>query len=287
MSREDVLLLGGTGFIGKALAMRLHQEGQTVHALGRNEVRMLPRLLPHCHTVVHLASATTPGTSSAQPALEQVNIELTYQLVKCLQLQPDTHLIYFSSGGTVYGNPSQLPLCEDSAIAPISPYGVAKVAQENICQDLRSHGNAVTILRPSNAYGPGQTAKTGFGLVRTLLEHAHLGTTLDIWGDGTNVRDFIYIDDIIDATFRLTFQRNDSGTYNLGSGLGYSVNQVKSLVEQVTGLPVKTTYHAARKIDVRAVVLDSTRLCARLGWEPKVSLTQGIGRILGINTLTK
>lgn len=276
MSGEHVLLLGGTGFIGSALATRLRQDERAVHVMGRKEVHMLQQLLPNYSTVVHLASATTPSLSSAQPGLEHANLDLTGHLVQCLQGQTDTHLIYFSSGGTVYGNPLQLPVREDSAIAPISPYGVAKAAQEDICQRLRANGNAVTILRPSNAYGPNQTAQNGFGLVRTLIEHARLGTTFEAWGNGTNVRDFIYIDDIIEATLRLIRLPQDSGTYNLGSGQGHSINQVKNLVEQVTGLPVRTIYRDARGIDVGAVVLNSTWLYARLGWAPSVDLVRGL-----------
>jgi UDP-glucose 4-epimerase len=276
MSRDHVLLLGGTGFIGTALAVRLRQDGRTVYVVGRGDAHKLRHLLTKCNAVIHLASATTPGVSSAQPALEQVNLDLTRYLVQCLQGQPEVHLVYFSSGGTVYGNPKQLPVIEESGTDPISPYGAAKVAQENICKSLRTFGNAVTILRPSNAYGPRQTGKDGFGLIRTLFEHSRLGTTMEIWGDGENVRDYIYIDDIIEATMRLIGQPHDGSTYNLGSGVGYSIVQVKKLVEKVTGLPVKTLYRSARGIDVRAVVLDSTRLYSLLDWQPSVGLAEGL-----------
>ncbi len=278
MSRDGVLLLGGTGFIGQALVTRLRQRGTEVEVVSRKEVPRLHELLPLCSTVIHLASATTPGTSSAQPALEQVNLNLTRHLLQCLQGRPDIHLIYFSSGGTVYGDPAQLPVGEDVPLAPLSPYGVAKVAQENSCRALRAHGHAVTILRPANAYGPGQTIKSGFGLVRTLLEHVRLGTALEIWGSGGNVRDYIYIDDLVDATLRLVDMPQECGTYNLGSGVGHNVNQVKRLVEQVTGLPIKTIHRPARATDVRAVVLDSTKLCERLVWRPSVELMQGVER---------
>ena len=278
MRRDGVLLLGGTGFIGQALATRLRQRGTDVQVVGRKEVPRLDEFLPHCSTVIHLASATTPGTSSAQPALEQANLDLTRHLLQRLQGHPDIHLIYFSSGGTVYGDPAQLPVREDAPLAPLSPYGVAKVAQENSCRALRAHGHAVTIVRPSNAYGMGQTAKSGFGLVSTLLEHVRLGTAVEVWGDGENVRDFIYIDDLVDATLRLVDMPTECGTYNLGSGVGHSVNQVKRLVEQVTGLPIKTIDRPARATDVRAVVLDSTRLCERLGWQPGVELARGVER---------
>jgi UDP-glucose 4-epimerase len=243
VKRDHVLLLGGTpDSSASALASAFASRGRENRALGGSQRRAHAwrNLLPKCSTVIHLASATTPGSSSAQPSLEQANLDLTRHLVQCLQGHPDTHLIYFSSGGTVYGNPLQLPVNEETITAPISPHGIAKVAQENICNSLRAFGNAVTILRPSNAYGPCQTAKDGFGLVRTLFEHSRFGTTLEIWGDGENVRDYIHIDDIVEATMRLIRLPQDGGTYNLGSGVGYSIVQVKKLVEKVTGLPVKT-----------------------------------------------
>ena len=278
MKRDGVLLLGGTGFIGSALAARLHQENCNVRSLGGRNANQLEQILPQCGTVVHLASATTPGSSARLPGLELGNLALTLRLLDAMRAQQNTHLIYFSSGGTVYGNPQQLPVSEDSPIAPLSNYGAGKAAQESFCQTLRAQGQAVTILRPSNAYGPGQSMKNGFGLVRTLLEHARLGTAMEIWGDGENVRDYIYIDDIVEATLRLIDQPQDGGTYNLCSGMDYSINQVKDVVEQVCGRTLHATYRPARGTDVRSVVLDNTRLSAGLGWQPGVGLVDGVAR---------
>jgi UDP-glucose 4-epimerase len=237
---------------------------------------MLAPLLSHCGTVVHLASGTTPGSSAQMPELEQANLLLTRQLVNALQTQPDTHLVFFSSGGTVYGNPASLPVHEDAPLAPLSPHGAAKVVQENLCLSLRVQGHTVSILRPSNAYGPGQRLRGGFGLVRTMLEHARQGTELHIWGDGENVRDYVYVEDLVDATLRLIQQPEVADTYNLGRGVGYSVNQVKAVVEEVTGHPVATRYEPARGVDVRAVVLNRTRAAALLAWRPSVELTEGV-----------
>lgn len=280
MSRHDVLLLGGAGFIGGALSRRLKQEEITVHVIGRHDTERLEQVLPQCGTVIHLASATTPGSSASHPHLELANLALTLRLLDLLQSQPQTHLIFFSSGGTVYGNPDRLPVAEDAPIAPLSNHGAGKASQEAFCQAFRAQGHAVTILRPSNAYGPGQTIKSGFGLVRTMLEHIRVGTTMEIWGDGENIRDFIYIDDVVDAAMRLIRLPQDSATYNLGSGKGYSINQVRGIVEQVTGIELKTSYRPARGIDVRAVVLDMTRLEARLSWKPQTSLEEGVSRTL-------
>jgi UDP-glucose 4-epimerase len=273
---DDVLLLGGTGFIGSALAKRLKQEKTSAHVLGRLDVERLEHVLPQCGTVIQLASATTPGSSATQPHLELDNLALTLRLLTRLKQQPETHLIFFSSGGTIYGNPDRLPVTEDSPIAPLSNHGAGKASQEAFFQAARAQGHAVTILRPSNAYGPGQRLKSGFGLVRTMVEHARTGIPLEIWGDGENVRDFIYIDDIVEACTRFIKLPEDSGTYNLGTGIGFSINQVRGLVEATTGTELRAVYRPARGTDVRSVVLDNSRLNARLGWQPGIGLAQGV-----------
>ncbi|CAN7550349.1 NAD-dependent epimerase/dehydratase family protein [Polaromonas sp. LjRoot131] len=278
MRRDGVLLLGGAGFIGSALARRLQREKRPVQILGRGQEAQLEHVLPQCGTVVHLACSTTPGASADCPSLELGNLALTLRLLDLLKKQPETHLIFFSSGGTVYGNPLSLPVTEDSPLAPLSNHGASKASQEAFCNALRVEGHSITILRPSNAYGPGQVMKSGFGLVRTVLEHAHVGTPLEIWGDGENIRDFIYIDDVVDATMGFINLPQDSGTYNLGSGVGFSVKQVQGIVEAQCGREMSTVCRPGRGIDVRSVVLDSSRLNARLGWQPAVGLPEGIAR---------
>ncbi|HEY8908557.1 MAG TPA: NAD-dependent epimerase/dehydratase family protein [Rhodoferax sp.] len=276
MSRDGVLLLGGGGFIGNALAKRLRLEGVPTHVVGRDNGDAMGDLLPRCGTVVHLASGTTPGSSARYPMLEEDNLALTLHLLEWIQTRSPTHLIFFSSGGTVYGNPATFPVTEDSPLTPLSYHGAGKVAQEVLCKTLTTLGHAVTVLRPSNAYGPGQTLRHGFGLIRTMLQHAQAGSRLEIWGDGENVRDYIYIDDVVEATLRLIGLPEDCGTYNLGSGVGHSINQVKAVVEQVCGCALDTTYRAARGMDVRSVVLDNAHLREQAGWVPEVGLVNGI-----------
>lgn len=278
MSAGAVLLLGGTGFIGSALAARLQQQGVPFHIVGREQVDQLAALLPHCHTVVHLASSTTPGSSATRPQLELQNLALTLQLLQLLQARPRVHLIYFSSGGTVYGNPAELPVPEDAPLRPLSYHGAGKVAQEQFIQALRAQGHAVTVLRPSNAYGPGQHLRSGFGLIRTLLEHARLQSALEIWGDGEQLRDFIYIDDVVEVVWHFIRRSDDSGTYNLGSGRGYSIRQVLALVEGVCGKKIPVRYGTPRDVDVRRIVLDCSRLQTVTGWSPAIPLDEGIER---------
>jgi UDP-glucose 4-epimerase len=272
------LLLGGGGFIGSALAARLKQEKKKVYVIGRKEAEHLEQTLPQCSTLIHLASTTTPGLSANNPELELDNIAHTLRLQELLKKQSHVHVIFFSSGGTVYGNPEQFPVKEDAPIAPLSNHGASKAAQEAFFQVLRTHGHAVTILRPSNAYGPGQTLKRGFGLVRTMLEHARADTQMEIWGDGENIRDFIYIDDVVEASVKLVEMSQDSGTYNLGSGKGYSVNQILKVVEEITGVQIKIAKRPVRTADVRALILNINQISEKINWIPKVDLEKGINQ---------
>lgn len=278
MSRDDVLLIGGSGFIGRALTKRLEQDDITAHILGRNDLEQLEGVLSCCGTVIHLASATPPGSSAHDASLELDNLVLTLRLREQMKKRQEIHLIFFSSGGTVYGNPDWLPVTEDNPIRPLSNYGAGKVSQEAFCLSLRACGNPITILRPSNVYGPSQTMRHGFGLVRTMLENIWLGKPLEIWGDRENIRDYIYIDDVVEATLRLIKYPQDSGAYNLGSGIGHSINQVRRIVGQVTGKELNITTQPARSMDVRAIVLDMLCLEKRLSWKPQVGLEEGVLR---------
>ncbi len=278
MSTRAVLLLGGGGFIGRALAARLQQQGLDFHVVGRHQLEKLGQLLPQCGTVVHLASSTTPGASATHPELELPNLALTLRLLELLQSSPPTHLIYFSSGGTVYGNPARLPVAEDALLSPLSFHGASKAAQEQLMRVAGTHGHAVTILRPSNAYGPGQSLRSGFGLIRTVLEHVRCQSTMQIWGDGEQLRDYLYIDDLTDAVCRLIVNPDIGGIYNLGSGRGCSVREIVARVEAVCAQTIPLSYHAARGADVRDIVLDTTHLQDRTGWSPTVDLDEGIRR---------
>ena len=292
MSRDSILLLG-EGFIGAALAQRLALAGRHVEMICHKSLQipnvsmhvgdlgdpaLIAKMAAHCGTVIHLASTTTPGVSSRHPSKELGNLAPTLHLLEAMQQWPSTHLIFLSSGGTIYGNPDANPVTEAACKAPLSYYGAGKVALESFLQVFSASGHPVTILRPSNTYGPRQSLRTGFGLIRNLLEHARKGTTAEIWGDGESVRDYIYIDDVIEACSRFIGLPQDSGTYNLGSGIGYSVNQVLAQIEAICGSRLHVSYRPTRQVDVREIVLDITLLEKRLGWRPLTTLHDGLRR---------
>ena len=296
MRDKNILLLGGGGFIGTALARRLCEKNFHVHILSKHfpareiepnmifyqgnldDKKILERVLPECRTVVHLASSTTPGSSSRQPALEaDKNITPTLRFLDILQGYENVHIIFVSSGGTLYGNPESTPVNETHPLNPLSFHGAGKVALETFLRTFSTLPEKNTsIVRPSNVYGPGQSLRSGFGVIRTMLEHVRRGTVMEIWGDGTSVRDFLYIDDMLSALIRLIDFPNDNNTYNVGSGIGYSLNQLKEIIESVCGKKVPAIYRPSRKTDVKTIILDSSRLRNKTKWHPMVSLEEGV-----------
>lgn len=283
--------------MGRALRARLRKRGFHLHVVTRgNEVRdanrdtiygggientdLLRRLVPKCAAVVHLASATTPGLSGQAPSLEaSLNMGPTLGLIEILQQHPQVRVIYVSSGGTVYGNPGHDLVPEIAEIKPLSFYGAGKIAVEIFLRCLEQNaGNPVAILRPSNLYGPGQPLYRGFGVIRTMLQHLHDGSVMTIWGDGSVVRDFIYIDDMISAVESVLADPNATGTFNVGSGIGNSLNDLIRTIEMVCGSRLQIQYDSSRSIDVQRVVLDITKIKSKYDWTPAMSLSEGVAR---------
>jgi UDP-glucose 4-epimerase len=297
MSRQRILLIGGGGYLGSQLAPRLSAAGHeveilvrdhgrpapagfTVHVGGLGNVALLRRILPSFDIVFHLASGTTPGVSGRDPSLEaELNLFPTLRFLETLQGHPQVHLVFISSGGTVYGNPAANSVTEDTPLAALSYYGAGKAALEAfLAAYARSNGSRLTILRPSNLYGPGQPHYYGFGVIRTMLQHLLDDTVMQIWGDGQAVRDFIYIDDLVDACILSLGDPEKIGIYNVGSGTGYSLRQLVDIVRHVCHRELRTEYREGRKIDVRTIVLDSARLQTAVGWQPRVPIETGIVR---------
>lgn len=298
---KETLLIGGTGFVGQALAPRLTEAGHRVHLVARRPVpmafdgkavlhtspldnaKLLHTLLPECQTVFYLASDSTPGTSASEPLWEaELNLIPALRFLDILQKYDHVHLIFISSGGTVYGNPRYLPVDEDHPLSPLSYHGAGKIATEAFLQAYcRQYGRNVTILRPSNFYGPGQPYRKGFGIVRGILEHMRRDLPVEIWGDGENVRDFLYIEDFVDACLRLSEKgrkKKSIDIFNVGYGKGFSINQLCGLVESATGRRIRTEYRPGRSIDVRSVVLDYSKLNQYTGWKPATDLETGLTR---------
>lgn len=295
MNKKGILLLGGGGFLGKSLARRLSSQGFMVHVIAPHAIntmasnvfihqgsmddnRILDKVLPNCQTIIHIASSTNPGNSARHPALEaRHNITPSLNFLEILQLYDAFHLIFVSSGGTVYGNPQSIPVNENHPLVPLSYYGAGKIALEAFFKALANHPQKnVTIVRPSNLYGPGQMLRPGFGIILTMLERARSGQVMEIWGDGETIRDFLYIGDMVTAINLLINLPTDNGVYNVGAGIGYSLNQVKSIIEKVCNKKLKFKYRTKRLSDVECVILDNSRFVQLTDWQPETTFEDGI-----------
>lgn len=299
--KKSILVVGASGFIGRRLVSALASDWHDVIALARrtpapaypvnvevitaslDNMTVLDALLARCAAVFHVASDSTPGTTAAQPALEtSLNIVPTLRLLEALQKHPNVPLVYLSSGGAVYRPVDHGLLSEQAELLPASYYGAGKISIEKFIGAMAcQYGGRALILRPSNVYGPGQHFRRGFGLIPTLFRHAVDGTVLTIWGDGEIVRDYLFIEDFLALCMKIVksdFTFTGVQTYNAGSGSAYSINQVCSLVENISGRTLDRRYLPARSIDLRRIVLDSGKAKKVYGWQPVTPLALGISQ---------
>lgn len=293
--KKGILILGGNGFVGQRL---IHSLPGPVYVISRSLMENVPphvcvyqvslddvdttsKILPSCRWVVHLASDSTPGTSADNPLLEaERNLLPSLRFLQQLQIHPEVNILYLSSGGTVYGNAVSMSIREDERLSPLSFYAAGKVSLECFIMALvHQSPRSGVILRPSNIYGPGQLYRAGFGIIPTILECQRHNRPLLIWGDGENVRDYIFIDDFIDICLKILNQpvpKRGIEVYNVGSNIGCSLNQLCELVERVTGQQVMREYRPPRNFDVNHVVLDVMKVSETFGWFPSTSLKDGL-----------
>lgn len=292
---RGILVLGGSGFVGQRLLPHLPPPvyvitrrillnlpaGVQTFRTSLDDVPTLKQILPECNWLVHLASDSTPGVSAGKPLFEaEQNLLPNLRLLDVLQNYPQVKLLYLSSGGAVYGNPCSAAAQEHTPLNPLSYYAAGKIAVEAFIAALTSQSpRYAAILRPSNFYGPGQLYRPGFGIIPTILEYQRLGKSLQIWGDGENVRDYLFIDDFVNlCLLMLKSDQTEPGThiYNVGSGNGYSLNQLCELLEKITGKIVLRKYHTGRAVDVKHIVLDSSRIQSSFGWQAQTALPDGL-----------
>lgn len=289
----SVLLLGGNGFLGRHLARVLSAQGARVRIFDRGHSEQARGEYAYCHgdlasgegldaalegvdIVYHLISTTIPSTSNANPAYDvQSNLLGTLGLLEKMKVAGVRKIVFTSSGGTVYGNPRAVPVGEDEPLAPISSYGIVKVAIEQYLH-LNSvlHDFDATVLRLANPYGPGETRIGVHGVIPTFFAKTLAAQPIEIWGDGSVVRDYIYVDDAVAALvqaagwtgFRL---------YNVGSGVGHSLIDILEVVKRVSGRDPDVVFHASRSFDVKATYLDISRITTETAWRPTIDLEQG------------
>lgn len=295
------MLLGGSGFIGTHLTRRLLEEGidpvvvdwvrpsvagVEYHAAElRTVADLTPALLESVEAVYLLAWTTKPQAANQSPAYDlESNVFAGLHFLDGLRgLRRRPRVIFVSTGGAIYGAPELLPTPETACARPIGAYGIGKLAFEQYL-DLyqRIHGIDYLVVRPGNPYGEGQDPAASQGAVGVFLGRLARGEAIPVWGDGQIVRDYLYIRDLAEGLrLALDYRPADERApriFNLGSGVGISLNELIARIEAVTGLKIDVRREPARPVDVPAIVLDCARANDLLGWKAQTSLDEGLAR---------
>lgn len=291
-----MLVIGGCGFIGSHIVDRLLEHGHSIRVFDRqaerfrqplNEVEYLfgnfgDRMavvdaLAGVDAVMHLVSTTVPGTADLDPKIDvQDNLIGTLALLDSMGSLGISRILFMSSGGTVYGPPDMVPIPETHPLRPINSYGIVKAAIEHYLEMYRRTRGILPIsIRASNPYGPRQ-AHTGVqGVISTFLSRILAGEPLEIWGDGTIVRDYLHVTDLAELCAR-AIAGERVGPYNAGSGESTSLNDIVEVLRVVTNHPIEVVYKPGRAVDVKVSVLDPSRALADFGWKSKTSLLDGV-----------
>jgi UDP-glucose 4-epimerase len=229
-------------------------------------------------TVFHFVSTTLPKTSNNDPIYDvRSNLVDTIQLLEAAVDAGVHKVVFASSGGTVYGLPKAVPITEAHPTNPITSYGIVKLAIEKYLGLFHHlYGLDYAALRISNPYGPYQDPAGQQGAVSVFLNRLYTGEPVTIWGDGSVVRDYLYVSDVVDALELAAEAETSQKTFNVGSGRGTSLNELLELIAGVVGEEPAVEYLPARRLDVPASVLDIGRASEELGWSPKTDLAEGI-----------
>jgi len=298
--KSRVLVIGGGGFIGSHLVKALLLNGQYVKIL-ENKISSIvdqhPNLewitgdfgnkqdldiaLKNVDIVYHLVSTTQPQKSNENPAFDiQSNLINTITLLDKVRTIPNLKIIFLSSGGTVYGTAQQTPIPETHKNEPQCSYGIVKLAIEKYFSLYNLlYGINYRILRLANPYGPGQ-ANLQQGVIGAFLLRTLQNKQLEIWGDGTIVRDYIYIKDAIDAIMLASTYNGNKRIFNIGSGSGRNVIEIINVIERVTEKKANVIYIAKRDFDVSVSILDISLAEKELGWKPLTSFEYGINETI-------
>lgn len=303
------MVTGGAGFIGSTLVDRLLAEGHTVDAVDnlatgslanlaearaegagrfqfhRLDVRSadLPGLMARRRpdVVFHLAAQADVRVSVADPVLDaDVNVLGSLQALEGARGSGARKFVFASSGGTIYGEPETLPIKEAQAQRPRSPYGVAKKAVGDYLFAYRElHGLEFTALALANVYGPRQDATGEAGVVAIFAARLLAGEQCVIYGDGKQTRDFVYVDDVVDA-FSRAGERGSGLLCNIGTGKETTVNDLYAVMASQARSAVPVVRAPARPGELKRSCLDPTRASIHLGWKPWTPLEDGVAAVL-------
>jgi UDP-glucose 4-epimerase len=302
LTSETILVTGGAGFIGSHIVDRFVAAGHRVVVVdslitGKREnihpdacfcqadIRDLDALrrifAEHQPQVVcHHAALADVRASLADPVgYAQVNVIGTLNLLEAsCSAGSVRRFVFASTGGAIYGEPAELPTSEDCPARPLDPYGASKLSCEHYIDAYRhNHGLDYAILRYSNIYGPRQDPSGEAGVVAIFLGGMLAGRQVTINGDGCQLRDFLYVDDVASANL-IAAERGGSGIFNLGTGLATDINTIFRELARLTGYDLPERHGPPKAGEVRSIYLDCARAREQLSWQPQVSLSEGLAR---------
>lgn len=298
------VVIGGAGFLGSHLCDALLSAGHSVRLFDRvgipwhrvfgeheniecmqgdyTSVADIERAVAGCQIVFHLVSTTLPKSSNDDPIYDvESNIVGTLRLLDAARHHGIQKVVFVSSGGTVYGIPHAIPIAESHPTDPVSSYGIGKLAIEkylHLYQKL--HGLDFAVLRLSNPFGERQRSNASQGAIAVFLNKALHNKTIEIWGDGSVVRDYLYISDVIEALIKAAIYQGEVRLFNIGSGQGKNLNEILTAIESILEHPVARTYMKARTFDVPVNVLNIGQAAKHLAWTPQVSFETGLAKTL-------
>ena len=281
---EKILVLGASGFIGSHLVERLAKDGHPVRAFGRYretpDYEKFPNVeyfngdflnqsdlelaLRGVSRVAHLISTTNPSVSDKDPLVDlSTNVAGSVSLFqRCVENGDIKKILFTSSGGTVYGDEYHgRPFIETDSTNPVSPYGIGKLAIENYLQYFkRKFGQDYTVLRIANPYGGRQRNNRQQGIIPLIINNIATEQPVTVYGDGSMVRDYIFIDDLIDTMVKSLMKDMEFETYNVGAGVGVSINELISVAEDVIGKKAIVEHKEQPATFVQTSVLDNSRI---------------------------
>ena len=293
-----LVLLGGTGFIGRHICEIADRANMATTVIVRSKSTKLSQEYPNINfvksgsleevevmkkaqNVIYLANSSRPATRTDSLTHEiDVNasnlIRFSERLFSC---NPESHLVYLSSGGQIYGPKHKIPIDETNDLNPVTPYAFGKVIIEETLKFLEAQlGANVTILRLSNPVGRWQL-NTSHGLLTAVINAAVNKLELTIFGKGLNQRDYFDVDDFAQFIVAKHLSGFIPGIYNIGSGHGRNENQVLDLVEYVLDCSISRVYVPARSFDLPYAVLNVSKAKDVLGWNPKTKIEESILKI--------
>jgi UDP-glucose 4-epimerase len=297
----NAVVTGGAGFIGSHIVDALVAQGRTATVFDdlssgkrenigagitltvgdvRDKQAVGTALSDGVDCVFHLAAQIDVRRAVEDPGFDaQVNVGGAINVLSACVEAHVRRFVMSSTGGALYGEPSRLPANEQSAIQPLSPYGVSKYCAEQYIEYFhRMYGLETVILRYANVYGPRQDPNGEAGVVGIFARHILLGQSCIVYGDGEQTRDFVFVDDIAQAN--MLAMQGPFGTFNIGTGVETSLNQLLAAFESVVGHPVTREYAPARAGEVQRIALDAEKARHELGWKPSVSLEDGLAQTL-------